>query len=83
MGQQRNRGLAVVGGEGQEGDGVQIFYENAAKAFANCKVKVEFTIIELGEFNLVPTNRRKNDEMQNVLEDLKENIMTLEDKLGD
>lgn len=83
MGQQRNRGLAVVGGEGQEGDGVQIFYENAVKAFAKCKVKVEFTIIELGEFNLVPTNRRKNDEMQNVLEDLKENIMTLEDKLGD
>ena len=36
----------------------------------------------LGQFEITSYRRRKNEEMISVLEDLRENIMALKEKLG-
>ena len=58
-----------------------IEFRNIDEAFANCILSFEIVIEEIGEFKISPMQRKKNDEMVEVLEDIKENYMALEQKL--
>ncbi len=82
FGVRRDRGLAVVTGEGVALNGL-VFYENIEKAFAQLNVRVELAFKSLGEFTLSPAQRRRNDSMVNVIEDVKENLLTLKEKIGE
>ena len=82
FGVRRDRGLAVVTGEGKALNAL-VFYENIEKAFSQLNVRVELVFKSLGEFTLSPAQRRRNDSMVNVIEDVKENLLTLKEKIGE
>ena len=81
FGDVKTRGMSVT----PVAEGIQlnalIEFKNIDEAFANCILSFEIVVEEIGEFRISPMQRRKNDEMVEVLEDLKENYMALEQKL--
>ena len=81
FGDVKTRGMSVTPVK----EGIQlnalIEFRNIDEAFANCILSFEIVVEEIGEFRISPMQRRKNDEMVEVLEDLKENYMALEQKL--
>ena len=58
------------------------YYENIEVAFSPVVLHVDIVMKHLGQFKITPYRRRKNEEMISVLEDLRDNIMTLKEKLG-
>ena len=82
FGVERLRSMSVVTDpEGLE-KGPLVFYENVEKAFSPVTILIDILIKHLGQFKLTPYRRKKNEEMISVLEDLKENLLTLKQKLG-
>ena len=75
------RGMAVVSGEDVQLNALTT-YQNVQKAFKNLKLRIELEFRNFGNFKLTPARRRKNDEMSNVIEDIRENLIVLEEKLG-
>lgn len=75
------RGMAVVSGEDVHLNALTT-YQNVQKAFKNLKLRIELEFRNFGNFKLTPARRRKNDEMSNVIEDIRENLIVLEEKLG-
>ena len=75
------RGMAVVSGEDVSLNALTT-YQNVQEAFKNLKLRIELEFKDFGRFKLTPARRRKNDEMSNVIEDIRENLIVLEEKLG-
>ena len=81
FGKLRLRGMAVMAGEGVQ-LGPLVYYANIKEAFSDAKAVIEIIITRLGEFRVNPVRRRKNDEMTNIIEELTENLQTLQQKMG-
>lgn len=60
-----------------------VTYANIQDAFKPAILHIELVVTEIGEFSLNPMQKRRNDEMTNVIEDIRENLSVLEDKLGE
>ena len=75
------RGMAVVSGQEVSLNALTT-YRNVQEAFKNLKLRIELEFKNFGRFKLTPARRRKNDEMSNVIEDIRENLIVLEEKLG-
>tara|TARA_R110002020_G_scaffold220133_2_gene428040 strand:- start:1768 stop:4218 length:2451 start_codon:yes stop_codon:yes gene_type:complete len=82
FGVERLRSMSVVTDPEGLDKGPLVFYENVEKAFSPVTILIDILIKHLGQFKLTPYRRRKNEEMISVLEDLKENLLTLKQKLG-
>tara|TARA_R110001592_G_scaffold237588_1_gene496844 strand:+ start:172 stop:2373 length:2202 start_codon:yes stop_codon:yes gene_type:complete len=82
FGVRRDRGLAVVTGKGVALNAL-VFYENITQAFKKVNLRIEISVKNLGEYTLSPAQRRRNDSMVNVIEDIKENLLTLKEKIGE
>ena len=77
-----DKALAVVTGA-KEKINPLVYYANIQEAFAGAILHIEVLLTNHGEYKLSPMQRRRNDEMSNVIDDLKENITTLTDKFGE
>ncbi len=82
FGKVTDKALAVVTGAGVQINPL-VYYANISDAFDPVIMHIEMVIHNHGEFTLSPMQRRRNDEMVNVIEDLKENLSVLEEKIGE
>ena len=82
FGRVTDKALAVVTGEGVQLNPL-IYYANIKEAFQNVILHIELVITDVGEFTLSPMQRRKNDEMTNIIDDLRENLSVLNEKMGE
>jgi sulfur carrier protein ThiS len=82
FGRRTDKALAVVTGAGERINPL-VYYANIQEAFAGAILHIEVLLTNHGEYKLSPMQRRRNDEMSNVIDDLKENITTLTDKFGE
>ena len=60
-----------------------VSYANIQDAFSNIILHIELVVEDIGEFTLSPAQRRRNDSMVNVIEDIKENLTVLEEVFGE
>ncbi len=82
FGKVTDKALAVVTGAGVQINPL-VYYANISDAFDPVIMHIEMVIYNHGEFILSPMQRRRNDEMVNVIEDLKENLSVLKEKIGE
>ena len=82
FGRVTDKALAVVTGEGVQLNPL-IYYANIKEAFQNVILHIELVVTDVGEFTLSPMQRRKNDEMTNIIDDLRENLSVLNEKMGE
>ena len=82
FGRVTDKALAVVTGEGFQLNPL-VYYANIKEAFERTILHIELVVTDLGEFTLSPMQRRRNDEMANAIEDIKENLSVLTEKLGE
>lgn len=82
FGRVTDKALAVVTGEGYQLNPL-VYYANINEAFERVILHIELVVTEVGEFTLSPMQRRKNDEMTNIIDDLRENLSVLSEKMGE